>query len=87
MAIYEYLCACCQLKFEVRRPFSESAEPAPCPRCQKLARKVPSLPAAPYAKDAEGYTAPVAGRDYESNASDDDGDWDDTGDDSYEDGD
>jgi putative FmdB family regulatory protein len=31
MALYEYRCRTCEEVFEVRRPMSESGDPAPCP--------------------------------------------------------
>jgi putative FmdB family regulatory protein len=31
MATYEYRCPTCESHFEVRRPMSESSEPATCP--------------------------------------------------------
>jgi putative FmdB family regulatory protein len=31
MATYEYRCPTCETRFELRRPMSESSEPAVCP--------------------------------------------------------
>ncbi|MCD6520826.1 MAG: zinc ribbon domain-containing protein [Anaerolineae bacterium] len=34
MPLYEYYCPHCELTFELRRPFSQADDPAPCPQCQ-----------------------------------------------------
>lgn len=39
MPIYEYKCQACDIKFEVRRGFSESSG-ANCPRCQCQAQRI-----------------------------------------------
>ena len=39
MPIYEYVCPGCSHKFEAIRPLSQSKEDAPCPKCQKSARR------------------------------------------------
>lgn len=39
MPIYEYKCQACEIKFEVRRGFSESTG-AGCPRCQRPAQRI-----------------------------------------------
>ena len=39
MPIYEYVCSDCGLKFEELRPHSQAKEDAPCPRCQKSAKR------------------------------------------------
>jgi putative FmdB family regulatory protein len=40
MPTYEYLCPKCNLRFELKRPFSESGEDAPCPQCHTSAKRV-----------------------------------------------
>ncbi|MDP3879130.1 MAG: zinc ribbon domain-containing protein [Dehalococcoidales bacterium] len=40
MPIYEYLCSCCNSKFELLRPLSQSEEDADCPHCHKSAERV-----------------------------------------------
>ena len=40
MPIYEYVCPKCNIKFELKRPFSESGEDAPCPQCHNSAKRV-----------------------------------------------
>ena len=42
MAVYEYLCGECGLKFETRKPMSRSAEPEACPECGATAQKLVS---------------------------------------------
>jgi putative FmdB family regulatory protein len=42
MPIYEYRCATCAKDFELTRPISASADPAPCPTCGKAAPKLVS---------------------------------------------
>lgn len=42
MPIYEYRCAGCGNQFELTRPISQSAEPAPCPTCGKPSQKLVS---------------------------------------------
>jgi putative FmdB family regulatory protein len=44
MPIYEYVCPKCSLKFELKRPFSEASEDAPCPQCHTSAKRVFSSP-------------------------------------------
>jgi putative FmdB family regulatory protein len=39
MPIYEYKCPSCDIKFEVKRGFTESTG-ASCPRCQCLAQRI-----------------------------------------------
>jgi putative FmdB family regulatory protein len=39
MPIYEYKCQACDIKFEVKRGFSESSG-ASCPRCQCQAQRI-----------------------------------------------
>ncbi len=43
MAIYEYRCGSCGTEFEARRPMSEAADPAPCPKCGKEGARLPSV--------------------------------------------
>ena len=40
MPTYEYLCPRCNLKFELKRSFSEASEDATCPHCQSSAKRV-----------------------------------------------
>ena len=40
MPIYEYVCPKCNLKFELRRSFSEASEYASCPHCHTSAKRV-----------------------------------------------
>ena len=40
MPIYEYVCPKCNIKFELKRPLSESGEDAPCPQCHSSAKRV-----------------------------------------------
>ncbi len=40
MPIYEYVCPSCDIKFELLRPLSQSAEAAPCPKCNNSAQRV-----------------------------------------------
>ena len=60
MPLYEYTCPDCGLKFEKMRPISCAAEDAPCPRCQKPAKRVLSSFAA-FSKDESGLVLPTAG--------------------------
>ncbi len=39
MPFYEYVCPKCELKFELRRSFSQANDDAPCPKCQSLAKR------------------------------------------------
>jgi putative FmdB family regulatory protein len=43
MPIYEYFCPKCNEEFELMRPFSQSNETAPCPRCGTAGQKLISL--------------------------------------------
>ncbi len=45
MAIYEYYCAVCSEEFELMRPISKSADPAPCPTCSAEGQKLMSAAA------------------------------------------
>lgn len=40
MALYEYLCASCNSRFEKRMPMADVLQLVPCPKCKKQARKV-----------------------------------------------
>lgn len=42
MAQYEYQCDACNHEFELSRPMSQASEPAKCPKCGQLARKLVS---------------------------------------------
>ncbi|MBI4331564.1 MAG: zinc ribbon domain-containing protein [Chloroflexi bacterium] len=46
MPIYEFYCPRCHAQFELTRPFSQSDQPAPCPKCGGEARKLVSACAA-----------------------------------------
>lgn len=43
MPLYEYRCSECDTTFEVRRPMSESSEPADCPNGHVGARRLLSV--------------------------------------------
>lgn len=60
MPIYEYFCKKCDKKFELRRPFSQSKDPAECPVCNTAAERVLS---SCYSRtcDASGATSSVGG--------------------------
>ena len=45
MPVYEFVCSSCKHKFEMVRSFSQSGEPAPCPKCGAQVMKKMSLPA------------------------------------------
>ncbi|MBA7703947.1 hypothetical protein ES703_112744 [subsurface metagenome] len=60
MPIYEYFCPDCEVKFELLRPLSQSAEAATCPRCQKGAERKLSTFAC-FSTDESGLTSPVGG--------------------------
>ena len=40
MPRYEYVCAKCDLRFELVRPMSQAGEGASCPQCHSNARRV-----------------------------------------------
>lgn len=40
MPIYEYVCPKCNLKFELKRPYSEAGEDATCLQCHTSAKRV-----------------------------------------------
>ncbi len=42
MPLYEYYCQHCNGVFEVLRPISEAALPAPCPACQRDGQRIMS---------------------------------------------
>lgn len=42
MPIYEYYCAQCELRFELRRSYEEAGEWAHCPQCKRQVGRVPS---------------------------------------------
>ncbi len=60
MPIYEYLCPNCECRFESRRSFSEAEEEVSCPKCQTIARKLPSRFTA-FSSGAGGYPRPISG--------------------------
>jgi len=60
MPIYEYVCAGCQLKFELLRPISQAGEPATCPHCQQSARRILSTFAC-FSTNESGAISPVGG--------------------------
>ena len=57
MAIYEYRCGSCGTEFEARRPMSEAADPAPCPKCGSEGARLPSVFAS---KDGYSLKIPTA---------------------------
>ena len=57
MAIYEYRCGSCGTEFEARRPMSEAADPAPCPKCGSKGARLPSIFAS---KDGYSLKIPTA---------------------------
>jgi putative FmdB family regulatory protein len=60
MPIYEYICSSCNLKFELRRSFSQADEAALCPSCHATAKKLLSSFIA-FSKGAEGESSPIGG--------------------------
>ncbi len=60
MPLYEYHCPDCDLKFEQIRPVSQADGEAPCPRCQKPAKRQLSLFAS-FTTDESGLSTPVPG--------------------------
>ena len=60
MPIYEYVCHNCGTKFELMRPISKSSEPAPCPQCQKIARRAVSR-CASFSRSESGVSTPIGG--------------------------
>jgi len=60
MPIYEYVCPKCNLKFELKRPFSESSEDATCPQCHTSAKRILSTFAS-FSTDESGLTTSIAG--------------------------
>ena len=60
MPIYEYSCRSCDTKFELMRPFSQSASPAACPTCKNSAERILSTFAC-FTVNEGGSASPVAG--------------------------
>ncbi|MFC1871201.1 zinc ribbon domain-containing protein [Chloroflexota bacterium] len=60
MPIYEYVCPGCELKFEKLRSLSQSDEAIPCPRCEKMARRIMSRFAC-VSRGEGGVTSPIGG--------------------------
>ncbi|MBE0415188.1 MAG: zinc ribbon domain-containing protein [Dehalococcoidia bacterium] len=60
MPIYEYICPGCNVRFELRRSFSEAGDSATCPKCHAPARKLFSTFAA-FSKSDSGESAPISG--------------------------
>ena len=60
MPIYEYVCASCDNKFEMLRPFSRADEATECPKCGKKAERALSTICC-FSKDESGATSSVAG--------------------------
>ena len=60
MAVYEYNCDVGHGRFELIRPMSRAAEPAPCPKCGAESRRAVSRFAA-VSRGVGGVSAPVGG--------------------------
>ncbi|HEY92796.1 MAG TPA: zinc ribbon domain-containing protein [Dehalococcoidia bacterium] len=60
MPIYEYVCAKCNLRFELRRPLSEASQDSTCPQCHSRAKRLFSTFAS-FSTDKSGLTTPIAG--------------------------
>ena len=60
MPIYEYVCSDCSSKFELLRPLSEADQEAPCPHCQKPARRKMSTFAC-FSNSSAGVPTRIAG--------------------------
>ncbi|MDY6917683.1 MAG: zinc ribbon domain-containing protein [Chloroflexota bacterium] len=60
MPIYEYVCPKCDLRFELRRSFSEADEATLCPSCNSAARKLLSKFCAT-SKGSDGDLSSIAG--------------------------
>jgi putative FmdB family regulatory protein len=56
MAVYEYRCSTCTTSFELRRPMSESNNPATCPAGHVGAKRMPSV----FASVGGGASGPAA---------------------------
>ena len=60
MPIYEYVCADCDVKFELLRRLSQSTEGASCPQCQSSAERVLSTFAC-FSRDESGMSSMIGG--------------------------
>jgi len=60
MPIYEYVCPSCDLKFEELRSLSQADEGAPCPCCQKTAKRILSSFCS-FSKDESGLSSSIGG--------------------------
>lgn len=61
MPMYEYFCKSCDGVFEARRSIAESAAPAPCPACNKKARRIPPTSVSMFTM-REGYPRAIPDR-------------------------
>lgn len=61
MPIYEYFCKHCDGVFEVRRELSNASIPAPCPACDRKARRIPPTSFAAFTM-REGYPRAIPDR-------------------------
>ncbi len=60
MPVYEYVCTDCDNRFEMIRPMSRAAEPAPCPTCQQQSDRALSRFAC-FTADENGIPVAVGG--------------------------
>ncbi len=60
MPIYEYVCADCDVKFELLRRLSQSTEGASCPQCESDAERVLSTFAC-FSRDESGMSSMIGG--------------------------
>ena len=61
MPIYEYVCSDCGSKFELLRPFSQSAKKVSCPSCHHHSAERKLSTFASFSKNEAGVSTPVAG--------------------------
>jgi len=61
MPLYDYVCADCKTKFEIRRSMKDLDNPAPCPECrgEHTARQVSRVAA--FAHGSDGSVSAVGG--------------------------
>jgi len=61
MPLYEYQCADCGQRFDLRRPFSRADDPATCPDCESDNGKRQISRVACFVKGSDGGSRSVAG--------------------------
>ena len=59
--LYEYLCARCDVKFDLLRSFSQADAPAACPECQGQDSKRAISLVASFSRSSDGSTRSIAG--------------------------